>query len=223
MKTILLKTLLLFAFQGHAQLMSSRLSGIEIRAGGILSSFHDQPSDASANKLLVGYDLGIGARFALAQAWSISGGLSLMRKGFRNSTEVYFGDPGQLQLGTLTSITKLTYLVVPVTVDYYPDQSRRVKIGLGFFGARLLKAQDITEMSWRGRDVYGRTDDYQRYDFGLIASLSYSTFKLGQFALSPCLQFHYGLTSISSENTAAGFQGAKNSSLLIGFVITKSK
>lgn len=221
MKTPIVSACLLsfVTFFSHAQLFR-QTTEYELTLGALGSRFRGVAFENSAIKM--GYHFGLGAQWKAGSNWAVLSRISIEQKGFTTKPiDVFYGEPDQQQVGQLKSSTKLTYVSIPISVGYPIGRKRQLLPEIGPYMSYLIKAQDISDYSWRGKDIYSRLGEYQRIDVGLTMGIRLRTTLSNSWSIAARLAFQFGLTKISTELTSAGFQGAKNESLLIGISLIK--
>ena len=134
--------------------------------------------------------------FALATSFLFSS-----PKGVRDfGPEEYFHPlPDSIWIGS-KSIRGLSYMDLPLVVQYRPVP--QIGMGLGIQTSLLLKAEDSFNHNyddWDIGSVIDITDNFNRLDFGLVASLNFH-FK-GDPGVQIRLNYAHGLVNVYSSST----------------------
>lgn len=194
---------------------------VEIMAGPGLVSLRGI-THPEYNETKVGYTAGIGASWYLSNKTALSTKLLLERKGNRRSYEVtYFDELSQEFKGQIEEIRILDYLSVPVTFRFFFDKRKYFFVEAGPYGSYLHKAQSITNLSWRGKDINNRKDSYTEFDAGIFVGAGYRPPLSRSLSAGFLISSAYGFTDISLASSNSAYHLSKNEMFTIAFSLIK--
>jgi len=171
-----------------------------IKLAGSFNSFHGNRGFNEMQETMAGYAFGVKASRRLPNNLSLSASLQYERTG-SSMKNLFFSDPLGTTVYEADYFQRLDYLVLPVTLNLAFGDKNRIELGAGTFGGYLLKASGKIRPDDKAFETIRMktTGSYDRIDFGLAATASY-TIPLGK-THSVVIGFEelYGLADIAKE------------------------
>ncbi|MEA1896214.1 MAG: porin family protein [Bacteroidota bacterium] len=211
----IISTLIVFLFFQfsvvHAQILiglifGDKLNSDKMEFGLNVSANMTTMSHIDSDKFNRGLAIGLYIDYKFADHFALATSLLFSSpKGVRNfGTEEYFQPLPDSNWNVSKSIRGLSYMDLPLVVQYRPIP--QIGIGLGIQTSLLLKAEDSFSHSYDDWDIGSRidiTDNFNRLDFGLVASLNFHF--SGNPGVQIRLNYSHGLVNVynSSANRTA--------------------
>lgn len=144
--------------------------------------------------LLPGPAAALTVQYNLSSILGIRLGAGYQLKG--SSTDVSFSDINGNVLGRGTVRYELPYLHAPLMLRIGFGRRWRVNAGVGGYAAMLMSAK----LTSKGSDIPEQavTDDFERFDLGICASVGGSLVLGERFGLNAEVRYEKGLTNISA-------------------------
>lgn len=150
------------------------------KAGLNISNVHSERNKDFKN--LLAYNLGVVSKFSATNKIGITAEVLLSQKGFKS-----------LMIPSGTTYNKLTYLSIPVLIEYKPVKALYIQVGpeLSYLLSAKLKNSTLHK---------SERDNYNKFDVGIAGGVGYTIFK--NFSLEA--RYVYGLSQISQYTDVTG-------------------
>ena len=173
-----------------------------------------------------GYSIGFKLVTEIRKKLSISYGLMFEKKGsISNATVTYFDETDQtFKQGLVEYDFEYDYFTIPTQLYYSIGSTQRISAGIGPFISYLKKQTKARNPSFSAaRELTDETELNTKFDFGIIATVSFSI-PIGQKnSLSVQLTNTLGLINIRPNLYTGQVMKTNNTSLLIGLNTKRKK
>jgi len=171
-----------------------------IKLAGSFNSFHGNRGFNEMQETMAGYAFGVKASRRLPNNLSLSASLQYERTGSRMKN-LFFSDPLGTTIYEADYFQRLDYLVLPVTLNLAFGDRNRIQLGGGLFGGYLVKASGKIRPDDKAYETVKMktTGSYDRLDFGLAATASYTVPLAKTQSLVLGFEELYGLADIAKE------------------------